>query len=144
MRRSIHFQSYIFIYQPASHSFFVYYSLFTKAPRRDVFPRPWSHSSGTMVSPHILLFGDQVVEKLSSLRDLYSISKTRPQLRRFLREATDSVHCQLSALTPNERRGFGHFSDLLELAQWYAAQEHPDEIVGATLITTTQLGEYLA
>lgn len=96
-----------------------------------------------MTFPHLLLFGDQVVEKLSSIRNLYAISRTRPQLRRFLRAATDVVQCQLSALTPNERSGFGHFADLLELAQWYEAQEHPDEIAGATLITTTQIGEFL-
>ena len=94
--------------------------------------------------PHLLLFGDQVVEKLSAVRNLYAISNTRPQLQRFLREATDVVQCHLSALTPAERSGFGHFADLLELAESYAAQEHPDEIAGATLITTTQIGEFLA
>lgn len=97
-----------------------------------------------MTFPHLLLFGDQAIEKLSSIRNIYAISKTRPQLRRFLREATDVVQCQLSALTPDERSGFGHFADLLELAEWYAAQEHPEEIVGATLITAVQIGEFLA
>lgn len=96
-----------------------------------------------MTFPHLLLFGDQVVEKLPGIRKLYAISKTRPLLRRFLREATDVVQCQLPALTLKERSGFGHFADLFELAQWYAAQEHPDEVAGATLTTTTQIGEFL-
>jgi len=97
-----------------------------------------------MAHPHILLFGDQLVEKHPSVKQLYSISKSRPQLRRFLQEATDVVHHQLESLVPEERQRFGVFTDLLELAEHYQTQPHPDETIGAVLLTTVQLGEFLS
>lgn len=92
----------------------------------------------------VLLFGDQVVEKSPTIRALYGISRTRPQLRQFLKDATDVVQCHLATLSIDERRKFGQFSDLFELSEWYAKQEHPDEICGAVLITASQIGELLS
>ncbi|KAI0124107.1 BcPKS15, polyketide synthase, partial [Xylariales sp. AK1849] len=91
----------------------------------------------------VLLFGDQVVDKLPAVKNLYQHSRTRPQLRRFLKDATDIIKYHLATLTLAEKQRFGHFEDLLGLAESYTLQEHPDEICGATLITAAQIGELL-
>ncbi|KAI1826639.1 BcPKS15, polyketide synthase [Xylaria intraflava] len=96
-----------------------------------------------MTQAQVLLFGDQVVDRLPSLRQLYKKSRTRPQLRQFLRGATDIVRTQVSTLTLAERKRVGNFSDLLELGEFHAQQKHPDEISGAVLITAIQIGELL-
>lgn len=91
----------------------------------------------------VLLFGDAHVEQLPAIKELFSLSKTRLQLRGFLRAACDIVQCQLSTLGPEERAVFGHFDDLLELAERHASQEHPDEMLGYILLTTIQIGDFL-
>jgi hypothetical protein len=91
----------------------------------------------------VLLFGDAHVDKLPAIKELFSLSKTRPQLREFLRGACDVVQCHLSTLVPEERAVFGHFGDLLELAERHVTQEYPDEMLGYVLLTTIQIGDFL-
>lgn len=91
----------------------------------------------------VLLFGDQLDDKLPAIKHLYSLSRKRPLLKIFLQEATEVVQHQLSLLTLQERGEYGHFNDLLELAEWHAGLEHPSELLGAPLGTAAQIGELL-
>lgn len=91
----------------------------------------------------VLLFGDANVDKLLAIKELFSLSQTRPQLRDFLRAACDAIQCHLSTLVPEERAVFGHFDDLLELAERYESQQNPDEMLGYVILTTIQIGDLL-
>jgi len=76
---------------------------------------------------------------------LHKISHTRPQLRQFLQDATDITQVQLSLLaSPSEHLDFGHFTDLLELAEQYEASARPEETTGAVLLVVAQIGELIS
>jgi orsellinic acid synthase len=96
------------------------------------------------MAAHILLFGDTDIRNVPAVRDLYLTSRIRPQLRRFLQLATDVVQLQLSALAwTHEQLDFGHFDDLLDLAEHVQAAEHPNVTACAVLTTVVQVGELL-
>ena len=96
-----------------------------------------------MAIQHVLVFGDQSTEKLPSIRKLILLSKKSPSVRRFLKEAADVIHHELVHTTSSERSVFGDFNDVLGLAESYAEQEDPDEVVGSALITIERLGELI-
>ncbi|KAI9728586.1 MAG: Type I Iterative PKS [Cirrosporium novae-zelandiae] len=96
-----------------------------------------------MASQHVLLFGDQTVEKLPSIRNLVQLSRTSPSLRRFLQEATDVVQAETMKVSPSERKWFSSFHSILALAEDYAKQEDPDEVVATVLMCIERLGELI-
>lgn len=89
----------------------------------------------------LLLFGDQTVEKLPSIKHLVEVAKSSQTLRRFLREATDVVQVEVTKLSPDERKAFFAFDTLLTLAEENAKEPEPDEIVATTLMCIARLGE---
>ncbi|KAI1307858.1 putative polyketide synthase [Xylaria venustula] len=73
-----------------------------------------------MASPatqHLLLFGDQTVEKLSSIQALIRSSKTSSAARRFLQEATDVLQLEFAKLSKLEHGWNQDFDSLLSLAE---------------------------
>lgn len=77
-------------------------------------------------SSHLLVFGDQVIDKRPMIRNLVRNSNSSPAARRFLQEATDVVQIELSQLTPDEHGWSGSFESLLELAEQHASREAND------------------
>jgi hypothetical protein len=75
---------------------------------------------------HLLVFGDQVIDKRPMIRNLVRNSKSSPAARRFLQEATDVVQIELAQLTPDERSWSGGFESLLGLAEEHNAREASD------------------
>ncbi|KXT07088.1 hypothetical protein AC578_2468 [Pseudocercospora eumusae] len=96
------------------------------------------------MAAHVLIFGDNQTDKVLGIRKLYKFSRTRPQLRKFLQSATDTVQLHLSALAAShEGLDFGRFNNLLELAEHVQAAVHPEAVANAVLITASQIGEVL-
>ena len=75
---------------------------------------------------HLLVFGDQVIDKRPMIRSLVRNSKSSPAARRFLQEATDLVQIELEQLTPDEHGWYGGFESLLGLAEAHASNEAKD------------------
>lgn len=67
-------------------------------------------------STHLLVFGDQVIDKRPIIRNLVRNSKSSAAARRYLQEATGIVQIELAQLTPDEHGWPGSFESLLALA----------------------------
>lgn len=90
---------------------------------------------------NLLVFGDQTVEKLSSIRALVRHSKTSPGARQFLRQATDVVQLEFSALD-KEEHGWSHgFDSLLGLAEDNAKLVESNGMIATVLMCIGRLGE---
>lgn len=96
-----------------------------------------------MATQNVLLFGDQTTETLASIQNLARQSKKSPSLHRFLREATDFIQTHSAVLEPSERQRFYSFETLLDLAEEYAKQEIPDDLLATILSYVSRLGELL-
>lgn len=96
-----------------------------------------------MSQGYLLIFGDQLVQKLPAVKKLYGNARSHRNLRSFLREATDTVQCLAQTLPKVERESFGIFTDIIQLTQHYESQPNPDEMIGAVIITIVQIGETL-
>ncbi|KAI6092709.1 putative polyketide synthase [Hypoxylon rubiginosum] len=92
---------------------------------------------------HLLLFGDQTVEKLSSIRSLVRNSKTSPAAKRFLQEATDVVQLEFSKISKEEHGWNQDFDTLLGLAEENADRETPNGMVATVLMCIGRLGELI-
>jgi hypothetical protein len=99
------------------------------------------------VSPppnHLLLFGDQSVEKLSSIKDIVRNSKTIPAARRFLQEATDVVQIEFSRLDRQEHGWDKGFDSLLGMAEDNdGAHDGTNLIVSTVLMCVGRLGQLI-
>ncbi|KAK8017980.1 polyketide synthase [Apiospora marii] len=84
---------------------------------------------------HLLVFGDQVIDKRPMIRNLVRSSKSSPAARRFLQEATDIVQLDLAQLTPDEHGWTGSVESLLGLAEEHATRE----VNGTALLFVTSL-----
>lgn len=92
---------------------------------------------------NLLLFGDQTVEKLSSIKSLARHSKTSPVARTFLRQATDIVQLDFSKLS-FEDRGWSHEIHTLQgLAEDNASQKEPNGMMATVLSCIGRLGELI-
>ena len=97
-----------------------------------------------MTSPRLFLFGDQTVEKVSTIKRLVHMSRISPLLRTFLREATDVVQVEIAKLASYERQGLFAFDNLINLAEENAKQDYMgDEIIATTLMCIARLGELI-
>ena len=96
-----------------------------------------------MAPQHVLVFGDQTVEKLPSIQNLVQLSRTSPSLRRFLQEATDVVQSETAKVSLTERRSFGSFDNILALAEHNTNQDEPDEVVSTVIMCIERLGELI-
>ncbi|RYP20568.1 hypothetical protein DL765_002725 [Monosporascus sp. GIB2] len=88
----------------------------------------------------VILFGDQTVETLGSIRDLSKRSKKSPLLQRFLADANEGVKAEVQALGLGQQRRFFDFTNLVDLAERYHSLGYPDDLVATVLITIAQLG----
>ena len=93
-----------------------------------------------MGSQRLFLFGDQMPEEFPVIRDLVYRSRRSPLLRRFLQEATDVIHFEVSKLDREDQEIFFGFETLLSLAEKNAKLRHHNELVNNTLICITRLG----
>jgi hypothetical protein len=91
----------------------------------------------------ILLFGDQTVETLSTIKALFQQSKSSPTLSRFLRDAADTVRTQAFKLNPTDRDRFPDFENVVDLAEGYDKLGYPDELLATVLMCIAQLGELI-
>ena len=82
----------------------------------------------------LLLFGDQAVEKLSSIQALVSNSKIYPAAKRFLQEATDVLQLEFSKVSGVEHGWTQNFDTLLGLAEENASQDGNTNIMVATML----------
>ena len=78
------------------------------------------------VDTHLLVFGDQVIDKRPMIRRLVRNSKSSPMARRFLQEATDLVQIELAKVLPSEHGWSDSFESLLEVAEAHATREADD------------------
>ena len=92
---------------------------------------------------HLLLYGDQTVEKLPAIRLLVEYSRTSVVIRRFLRDACDAVQLETTRLRPEERANIKEFDSLLRLAEDNARSDNPSEIVATVLMNVARLGELI-
>ncbi|KAF2173689.1 hypothetical protein M409DRAFT_48629 [Zasmidium cellare ATCC 36951] len=92
----------------------------------------------------VLLFGDECVDKLAAVEEIYDLSRSSLVLRSFLQQAITEVHHAVSELRREEQRSFGLSSnDILELAESYAAQKPLPPIVGDVLLFVVQIGHLI-
>lgn len=78
------------------------------------------------INTHLLVFGEQVIDKRPMIRNLVRNSKSSPAARRFLQEATDLVQIQLAQLAPDDHAWSGNFESLLGLAEEHHSREASD------------------
>ena len=88
----------------------------------------------------VILFGDQMLDSLPVVRGLVSRSRKRPLVRRFLQEATDVMHVEVSQFQSHEQEHFFEFETLLSLAETNAALTQPNGFVNTTLMYIARLG----
>ena len=96
-----------------------------------------------MSSINLLLFGDQTVEKLSSIQSLVRHSKTSPAARTFLQQATDAVQLDFSRLSPDEHGWRHDFTSLLGLAEENTRQDASNGMIATVLMCIGRLGELI-
>lgn len=92
---------------------------------------------------HLLLFGDQTVEKLSSIQKLVRCSKTSPAAKRFLQEATDIVQLEFARISKEEHGWTRTFDTLLGLAEDNAGPDNANGMVATMLMCVGRLGELI-
>lgn len=92
---------------------------------------------------HILLFGDQSVEKLSGIKNLVRHCKTSQAAKRFLAEATDTIQLDLSRLNKHDHGWDKSFDSLLGLAEDYSVASHDNIVVSTVLMCAGRLGQLI-
>ncbi|KAL7943594.1 polyketide synthase [Trichoderma barbatum] len=97
----------------------------------------------TTTKRHLLLFGDQTVEKLSSIQALVRNAKISPAARRFLQEVTDVIQLEFSTLSKSEHGWTGSFDTLLGLAEENEEQNGANALISTVLMCVGRLGELL-
>jgi hypothetical protein len=114
---------------------------------QNIYQREQTVSSMTQLteenSNHVLLYGDQTVEKLPAIRALVQLAQSSAVLRRFLRDACDIIQVEISQLRPDEKANIKDFDSLLQLAEDNAKSEKPSEIVATILMNVARLGEVI-
>ena len=92
---------------------------------------------------NLLLFGDQTVEKLSSIRSLVRHSKTSAGARRLLQEATDLVQLNFDFLSKEDRAWNHNIHTLLGLAEDNIDEINPNGVIVTVLMCIGRLGELI-
>ncbi|KAK2626257.1 hypothetical protein QTJ16_004519 [Diplocarpon rosae] len=96
-----------------------------------------------MTQTPVILFGDQTVETLATIRSLVDRSSKSALLRNFLDNATKAVKSLVQSLNPTAQRRFFGFSNLLDLAERFGSLGYPDDLVATVLMAIAQLGELI-
>lgn len=90
---------------------------------------------------HVLVFAHEHTDLLGAIYDFNVRSKTHPQLRRLLVDASATVRRQVTALNGFERAS--DFEDLVELAEQHANHKRQSFVAQMVLLTTIQFGQFL-
>ena len=96
-----------------------------------------------MAPINLLLFGDQTVEKLSSIQSLVHHSKRSYLARTFLEQATDVVQLEFSRLSAEEREWPLEISSLLGMAEENIRRPESNGIVATVLMCIGRIGELI-
>ncbi|KIW08531.1 uncharacterized protein PV09_01420 [Verruconis gallopava] len=91
----------------------------------------------------LVLFGDQAVEKLTSIQSLVRFSKTSPYARRFLQEANDLVQLLLYQLSEEDRAWKYEVGTLLSMAEDNTASTEPNAVIATVLMCIGRLGDLI-
>ena len=91
----------------------------------------------------LVVFGDQTVEKLSSIQFLVRHSQSSLVARRFLREATDLVQVNLDSLAEEDCCWNHDVHTLLGLAEDNGLEENPNGMIATLLMCIGRLGELI-
>ena len=94
-------------------------------------------------SINLVLFGDQTVEKLSSIQSLVRNSKTSVGAKRFLREATDALQLNLAKLAKEDSAWNHDISSLIGLAEDNVGEENRNGVLATVLMCIGRLGELI-
>lgn len=94
-------------------------------------------------SKHLLIFGDQSVEKLTAIQALVHSSKSDPAARRFLQEAIDVIQLEFSRLGSGEHGWHRALDSLLGLAEEYDVSNNDNIIVSTALACAGRLGQLI-
>lgn len=92
---------------------------------------------------NLVLFGDQTVEKLSSIRSLVRNSKSSAGAARLLREATDALQLNFAKLAKEDRNWNHEIHTLLGLAEDNVSVESRNEVIATVLMCIGRLGELI-
>ena len=92
---------------------------------------------------NLMLFGDQTVEKLSSIQLLVRNSKTSAGARRLLREATDALQLNLSNLSKADHAWNQEIHSLIGLAEDNIAENNRSGVIATVLMCIGRLGELI-
>jgi Starter unit:ACP transacylase in aflatoxin biosynthesis len=92
---------------------------------------------------NLVLFGDQTVEKLSSIQSLVRNSKTSAGARRLLRKATDALQLNLAKLAKGDRAWNHEIHTLIGLAEDNIAEKNPNGVIATVLMCIGRLGELI-
>ncbi|KAF2878225.1 PKS16 protein [Massariosphaeria phaeospora] len=92
---------------------------------------------------NLVLFGDQTVEKRSSIQALVRHSKSSTGARRLLQEATDLVQLHFGQLSKEDRAWDHEIHTLLGLAEDNASEQKPNGVVATILMCIGRLGELI-
>lgn len=92
---------------------------------------------------NLLLFGDQTVEKLSSIKSLVRNSKKSHNARAFLQQATDILQLELAKLNAEERGWDHEIGSLLGLAEANFHQDEANGILATVLMFIGRVGELI-
>ncbi|PVH97121.1 putative polyketide synthase [Periconia macrospinosa] len=92
---------------------------------------------------NLVLFGDQTVEKRTSIQTLVRHSKTSHAARRLLQEATDLVQLHFNRLSDEDKQWDHEIHTLLGLAEDNIAESKPNGAIATVLMCIGRLGELL-
>ncbi|KAK2758595.1 Type I Iterative PKS [Arachnomyces sp. PD_36] len=92
---------------------------------------------------NLVLFGDQNVEKLSSIQSLVRNSKTSAGAKRLLREATDALQLNISKLSKEDRSWNHEIQSLLGLAEDNVPENNRNGLITTVLMCIGRLGELI-
>ena len=91
-----------------------------------------------MARQRVLLFGDQTVEKLASIRNLIEMSRRSSVLRKFLLEAVDILQKEIHHLNLKIDDRLSSLDELLSLAE-----RNEQSGLSFSLITVERVGELI-
>jgi hypothetical protein len=97
----------------------------------------------TMQPTNVILFGDQTVEKRSSIQALVRNSKSSAGARRLLQQATDLVQIHFGELAKEDRAWNHEVETLLGLAEDNMAEDKPNGAIATALMCIGRLGELI-
>src|SRR5215471_3606118 len=99
--------------------------------------------SSRMSQQTFLLFGDQTIESITTIKHLAKQCHNSPSLRKFFREVADSLQRETAQLYASERERFFGFDTISALAEGHAKKGDNDVLVSTVLLCIAQMGSLI-